>query len=267
MADPTDNDRPGDDVLVAFIDGELGDEERAGIDALLAADAELRARLEALKRGGRRFAEAFEVLLAAAPAGRLNAVLASAAHSRAAPPRGWRRLAAIAAAVAIFVAGAAVGSVAPRLWPGKPVEVAQAPAPGWRQVVAEYLVLTTSDTLSIIPESPAILSDELTAIGAKLGIELSADKLALPHVYLKQAQLFEFRGRPLAQIAYLSRDDGPVAFCIIANGQPDAGPAFEQREGSNIVFWTKDGRGFMLIGKAPRQTLEQLAGELAAHVS
>jgi hypothetical protein len=150
---------------------------------------------------------------------------------------------------------------------GRPVEVAEQPPPGWRQVVAEYLVLTTADSLAVIPESPAMLADEVAAVGSKLALELTPDKLALPHVYLKRAQLLEFRGMPLALIAYLSREAGPVAFCIIANGQPDAELAFEEREGSNIVFWTKDGRGYMLVGKVPRETLEALASDLAAKVS
>ncbi len=267
MANPDDNGRSEDAILVAYLDGELDSEERARLEARLADDAALKARLDELSRSDRRFAEAFDGLLAAAPVERLNAMLDGVAGAKAAgPSRRGRGLAAIAAALALFVAGGLVGYVASQATRQAPTETAQAPPPGWRQVVAEYLVLTTADTLAIVPESPAVLSDELAAIGERLALDLSPDRLALPHVYLKRAQLFEFRGMPLAQIGYLSRDDGPVAFCIIANGQPDAGVAFEQREGSNIVFWTRDGRGYMLVGKAPREKLEALAADLAAHV-
>jgi len=166
----------------------------------------------------------------------------------------------------LLVVGAVAGYLVSRAaGPGQPPQVAE--RPGWRQVVAEYMTIMTPETLSIIPQSPAILADEVSAVGRKISLDLTSEKLALPHVYLKRAQLFEFRGMPLAQLAYLSRDDGPMAFCIIANGRPDTGAAFEQREGFNIVFWTHDGLGYMLIGKAPRETLEAFASDLAGKVS
>ena len=89
----------------------------------------------------------------------------------------------------------------------------------------------------------------------------------MPDSALKRASLYAFHGKPLAQLAYLSPADGTFAFCIIANGKPDAPAAAEAREGFNIVFWNRNGLGYMLIGKAPPATLEALAGDLRAQVS
>jgi anti-sigma factor RsiW len=273
MAGPVDKGLPDDGVLVAFIDGELDADERRIVEKRLAADSALRARLDMLDRGGRPFAEAFEPLLAAAPHEQLDAIYAAATESLPkpgvvktnTPGRRWG-LAAIAAALAIFVVGAAAGFLVPLLTGlVAPVQVAE--SPNWRQVVAEYSTLTTAETLAAIPVDAGLLSTEVKTLGTRVSLQLSADKLMLPDVMLKRAQAFEFRGRPLVQFAYLSPVDGPLAFCIIANGRPDAAPAFEQREGSNIVFWTKDGRGYMIIGKAPRETLEAFAGSLAGTVS
>lgn len=265
MAEPVDSSRPDEGILVAYLDGALEAEERAALEARLASDPSLRARLEELRGGGRPFAAAYDALLDAAPTERLGVMLADATSGHAVRAGAGRRLAAIAAAIVLFLVGAAVGYLWPIYMDDDTVEVAESPAPpNWRQVVAEYQTLMTRDTLAIIPESPAVLSDEVTAIGERVGLELTPDRLELPHVYLKMAQLLEFRGMPLARLAYLSREDGPIAFCIIANGQPDAEFAFEQREGSNIVFWTRDGLGYMLIGHAPREALETLAGELAS---
>ena len=267
MADSANSDLPTDGVLVAYLDGELDGDERARIEARLAGDARLSARLDALERGGRHVAEAFDALLAAAPNERLDAMLTRVVKERGRKAPLLRRSMAAAAAIALFVAGAVVGYVVPQFTPDEPATVAQEQRPGWRQVVAEYLALTTSDTLAVIPDSPAVLLDELTAVGAKLALDLSLDKLKLPNIQLKRAQLFEFNGKPLAQLSYASKDTGPIVLCIIVNGQADAGLAFEVREGSNIVFWAKDGRGYMLIGKSPRETLEALAGEAAARLS
>jgi anti-sigma factor RsiW len=267
MTDPVDNTLSDDALLTAYIDGELAADERAELEKRLSADAVLGRRLAALKRGGRDFAGAFDVLLAGAPNERLTAILAQAAEQvhPAAPRRNWRAFA-IAASVALFVLGAAAGYLVP-LATGlvQPVQVAQ--APNWRQAVAEYMGFMTPDTLAIIADDPAALAGELSAVGEKVSVALSPDRLALPDAALKRASLYDFHGKPLAQLAYLSPAEGAFAFCIIANGKPDQAVAFEEREGFNIVFWNRNGLGYMLIGKAARATLEAFAGDLKAQVS
>ena len=267
MADPVDEPVSDDALLTASIDGELAAGERAALAARLAAEPALAARQAVLERGGRDFAGAFDLLLAGAPEARLSAILAGAVdRARPSPARrNWRPMA-IAASVALFVLGAAAGYVVP-LVTGlvEPVRVAE--TPNWRQAVAEYMGFMTPDTLAVIADDPAALTGELSAVGKKVAVALSPDRLALPDAALKRASLYEFRGKPLVQLAYLSPAEGAFAFCIIANGKPDEAVGFEQREGFNIVFWNRNGLGYMLIGKAPRATLESFAGDLTAQVS
>ncbi len=269
MADPMDghpNDAPGDDALLtAYVDGELFAGERAALEERLAGEAALVGRLDALKRGGRDFAGAYDLLLAEAPHERLSAILAEAAEQARPVRRRWRP-AAIAAAIALFVLGAGAGYVVPLLT-GMVQPVQGTQAPNWRQAVAEYMGLMTPETLAVIADNPAVLAEEVSAVGAKVSLDLTPAALALPDAALKRAVLYAFHGKPLAQLAYLSGVDGAFAFCIIANGQPDAAVASEVREGFNIVFWNRNGLGYMLIGKAPQKALEAFAGDLAAKVS
>ncbi|HVY20623.1 MAG TPA: hypothetical protein VHA70_11190 [Bauldia sp.] len=260
MADSADNDA----LLTAYLDGELDAAERGALEKRLLAEPSLKVRLDQLGRGGRPFGPAYDALLSAAPEARMQAMLADlvakhgAGRQRAA--RSWWSFPAIAAAVAIFIAGGLAGYGVPLLTHKAPDQ------PGWRQVVAEYQGLTTSDTLAAIVDNAPAMSQELATIGTKLAIDLSPDKLSLPDAALKRAQLFQFRGRPLVQLAYLAQQDGPMALCIIANGRPDEPAAFEMREGYNIVFWTDNGRGYMLIGKQPRAALEAYASDLQTKV-
>lgn len=265
MGDPADSPRDDDALLTAFIDGELEPRARAALAERLAVDATLARRLEFLRGGGRDIAAAFDLVLAEAPHARLAALLAAAGEQAQPPRRRWRS-ASIAAAVAVFVLGAAAGALLP-LATGlmQPVRVAE--APNWRQAVADYMGLMTPETLAIIPDDPAALADEVAAIGGKLALPLAPARLALPDAALKRAALYAFHGKPLAQFAYLSPAAGALAFCIIANGQPDGARAFEQREGFNIVFWNRNGIGYMLIGRAPRATLEAFASELRAEAT
>lgn len=269
MADPVDRPASDDALLTAYIDGELPAGERTALEARLAGDAALSFRLDELRRGGRDFATAYDALLSGAPHERLSAILAGAVDEVRPPQRPTRRswrLGAIAAAIALFVLGAGSGALVP-LVTGLVQPVPVAAAPNWRQAVAEYMGFMTADTLAVIPDNPAALADELSAVGGKIAVNLAPERLALPDSELKRASLYDFRGKPLAQLAYLSPADGAFAFCIIANGKPDAPVASEQREGFNIVFWNKNGLGYMLIGKAPPATLEALAGDLRAKVS
>ncbi len=48
------------------------------------------------------------------------------------------------------------------------------------------------------------------------GSTLDPQTVALPGLDLKGAILFQYDGKPLGQVAYLSTEYGPVAFCIIA---------------------------------------------------
>lgn len=264
MVNPVDSVGSDDDVLTAYLDGELDGAERAGLEERMLANPALKARLDELARGGRPFGPAYDALLAAAPAERLTAMLAeltakhAAVGQRSARSR-MRTFAAIAAALVVFIAGGAAGYLWSALHPAEP--------PGWRQVVAEYQSLTTAETLAAITDNPAVISQDLVAMGGKLDLNLTPDSVALPDVALKRTQLFSFHDHPLVQVAYLSPADGPIALCIIANGRADAPTAFEQREGYNIVYWTKGGRGYMLIGKASQQQLEAFASDLAGRFS
>ena len=260
-----------DAELVAYLDGALDPAARAALEARLAADPALSARCDTLAAGALGSREGFDLLLAAAPSERLSAILAAAeaeaARAAGASPRSrpWWPLA--AAAAVLLVAGGVLGFAAAWFLAPVPVVGAEAAAPGWRAVVAEYLTLYTRDTLAVVPDNAVLRAEELAEVGGRLSLQLTPDKVSFPELELKRAQLFQFKGMPLAQIAYLSTDDGPVAFCIIANGKPDEPPAFEERLGQNIVFWTKGGRGYMVIGKLPRPTLEALAASLESRVS
>src|SRR4051812_36472068 len=141
------NDAPGDDVLTAYLDAELSPEERTALEARVAADPSTKARLDALAASSRPYKQAFALVLDAAPRDRLGTMVNELAPRAlpAAPRRMWMA----AAAVVLFVAGIGIGlasrTPAPvGLRPAPTVATAPAAAaPSWRQVVAEYLVLTT----------------------------------------------------------------------------------------------------------------------------
>ncbi len=262
--DPFDDGR-----LTAYLDGELPAAERARLEAAVARDSGLRARLERLRAGGRPFDQAFEPLLEAAPVERLEARLAAAGAPHA-PPRSrtkssWlvrRPVAAMAAAIACaFLAGVAADRAVEALRPAP-----QAEAGGWRQAVAGYVALYTSQSLAAVPEDERARAAELAGVAAGLGVPLAPDRVDVPGASLRRAQLLQYDGKPLGQLAYLDPAYGPMAFCLIRNGKPDAPLKTETRGGFNVVFWAEAGIGYMLIARAPLDALVPRAETLASRI-
>ncbi|MDP2621197.1 MAG: zf-HC2 domain-containing protein [Hyphomicrobiales bacterium] len=265
-----------DEELVAYFDGELAPDRRAAVEKHLADESELRRRLELMIRGGRPFRQVFDLMLQDAPTDRLEAILentaAAAGDGQAPAGRAWplSRAASVAAALALFLAGMGVGSLVVPLKPPPAVPVAEQPADrseDWRQAVAGYLSLYTSETLANVPDDAAVKEQELAAVADKLGLSLTLDRIDLANVEFKRAQLFDYEGKSLVQLAYLDPDFGPVAFCIIADGDESEPARTEERLGMNIVYWAQQGYGFMVIGRAPADRLRPLADSLAARLS
>jgi len=254
MTVPTSDD--DDRKLTAYLDGELDGAERAALDARLAADPTLRARLDALRAAADGARAAFAALLETAPLAEMKTRLDAAL---AVPPRAaplWsRRAAAIAAAVAIVAFAAGLGAGRWSAGPGG--ELAE--HDDWRQTVADYVALYTSETFGSAP-SPR-LAEEIASLSRRLDTPLDVDRLQLDGLSLRRVVLFQYEGAPLGQIAYLD-DATPVAFCILRDGEADAPFASSSRDGLALASWAQGGRGFMLIGKIPIERLTALARSL-----
>jgi anti-sigma factor RsiW len=258
MTDPKDIGHISDEQLIAYLDRELSLEEHATLARRIAGDPELQRRLLVLSGGNRPFRQAFEPLLAHAPEERMKAMLsnlqATSPASRA--PR-WRVLGAMAAAILLFAAGLAADRLLTGSGPslGDITQTADRAQDDddWRQAVAEYLTLYSTDTLASLKN--------------KLALNLSSSQLATPGLSFKRAQLFEYDGKPLGQIAYLDPDSGPVALCMIRSDGGGSGQQTEQRQGFNIVYWTQSGHDFMVIGRMSLPQLQDLARDLSGRLA
>ena len=256
---------PSDELLVAFLDSELDGEERRRIDMLIKADPAVAERYEFLARSEMPFFDAFEPLLENAPTSNLEAILAKLPSPIAAEPkaRGWSRRSLVAAAVALVVAGVAVDRTYLRF------EHSSEESDGseWRDVVAEYLTLYTADTLADVASDADMQAQQLRTVGDRLGLKLPAAAIALPGVSFKRAQLLQYDGKPLGQIAYLDPMHGPLALCIVPSTRGANAPQVEKRYGMNVVYWSDQAHGYVLVGHNPIDELSTLADRVRAAIS
>ncbi|WP_248795779.1 anti-sigma factor family protein [Pseudomonas sp. MWU13-2105] len=253
MTDQRSHYTPTDEQLVAFLDDELGAEERNRIEAALAHDEALAERLEWLMRSDLPFQDAYGELLEQAPRARLEAMLHALPTEReAAAPMSRRGFLAVAAS--FMVAGIA----ADRLF-----QAWQTPAPSseisWRGLVADYMVLYTAQTLENLPGDDADHRAQLHSVEQHLGLALEPAQVQLPAAQLKRAQMLEYEHTPIAQINYLDPQHGPLALCITHSKTGTRALAQEVRHGMNVVFWSGPTYAYMLIGHNPLTELNGMA--------
>lgn len=249
---------PSDELLVAYLDGELTAEERTRVETAISTDEVVAQRFDYLCRSDLPFQDAFDSVLDEAPADRLQAMLAALPTPVSSAPQSMSRRGFIAAAAGFVVAGV----IADRLfldW--------RTPTHGWRGLVAEYMALYTPQTLDNLSDDPASQQAQLAAVNDRLGLALDASLIALPRPEFKRAQILEYDDVPIAQITYLDPVSGPLALCITRSISGAASPATEQRLGMNVVFWSDSTHAFMLIGHNPLDELGAMAQVVRARLT
>ena len=250
---------PSDEDLTAFIDGELTPEEAARIEAIMNEDESVAERLEFLARASLPFEQAFAPLLAEAPRQILETMLAAipaqpSARSGPKPAFASRRrfLGALAASL---VAGIAVDRAVIGI--GRDFS-AKDENSEWRSVVADYISLYTAETLAGPVPAREDQAAQLGPLDEKLGLSLSPEAVSLPGIDFKRALMLQYDDKPLAQIAYLDPETGPMALCIVKSDAGSKAPDLESRKGLNVIYWSNETHAFMLIGRIPADRMKEL---------
>jgi anti-sigma factor RsiW len=242
-----------DEDLTAFLDGEADAAMSDRISAALESDMALQDRLSALDIPRDALALAFDPVLASAP----PMPPLPDVEVQAQAPRGWGMLA------AGLGGGLAAGiALAMSLQLGAP-EPSQ---PGWLQVVANYQALYVPETLSKGPVLSAnAKAEQLANLSNILDVDLSNLTL-VGDLELQRAQQLGFRGKPLAQLAYVLPDGTPVAICILQSGKPASDVKTSEIEGLAAVHWTTGQHGVLVIGGNDPNVLSQIAPIVQASI-
>ena len=250
-----------DAELVALIDNELDESSRTALLARLAADEGLRQRYEELRRTSAPLTTAFEELLQQAPLARLRVALPAGQALRP-PPRRFSGIALRDLAAGVVIGLLAAGAAA---WAALSFGLI-GPQDNWRSAVAQYANLYTSETFSPLHPDAALQAQELSAIGAKLGANLTPESLALPGLRFTTAFMLSYEGSPLGVVAYVDPSGAPVLFCILANRGPDAPMRSERRGDLALAWWSGGGRRHLVIGRIPKEQAVSLAQILEKRV-
>ena len=233
------DDQISDEDLTAFLDQALEEDQAALIRAALARDPALSERLAALDFPMDQLQNEASVLAQHIPP-------VSPPVAKPLGPKVWW----IAASLA---AGIVIGAGAMRL--------ANAPDT-WVDVVASYQALYVPATLSGAVQAAEVTAAVISSFEAEAGLSL-AGVTEVDGLTFKRAQTLGIDGRTLLQLAYVTSDGTPVAFCLTPVSEKDQVAQASITYGLQAVNWIHNGTGFVLIGDLPSDRLLKFYGQLS----
>ncbi|KAA9005761.1 anti-sigma factor family protein [Histidinibacterium aquaticum] len=262
--------RPSDTLDVnAYLDGELGPEEAAQIEARLEDDPEALAQLETFARQKDDVAYALASISAKTPpnlkTARLERRLANALYNRTRPDRGTVLAPVLRGAVQLAAACAfvAVGWWGHANWtpPTQGVPEYVSEAVGAHQVFAEDLDRPAEFT-------PASIDSATEWFSTKIGVPVAAPDLGRYELTLVGARLLGTKEGPLAQFIY--EGDGGARYSLTLARHPDDRPLSPLQvvdyPGRSVGYWSTPNLDFALVGSSDRPELQDIVTTLASNI-
>jgi anti-sigma factor RsiW len=249
--------------LLAYVDGQLPAQRRSEVEAAVAGDTELVARVAALRASVLPYAAAFDSQQLPPLPPQLSASVAallddSRLSGRSRRQRTWPRMA------AAFAAGVLCCAVALNLLSGAgtPMSAAAQVSP-WIKAVADYQQLYSRATVADVTEDPQLSTRVIADLRATDGLSVQVPDLRSAGLAFKRVQRLSFHQQPVVQMVYLPAQGEPVALCVTADARADESPHMQQLGELNAVTWRRNNLGYVLLGKASAATLLDLGHQLA----
>ena len=227
-----------DEDLTAYLDGELEGEKTALLESALSQDLSLSHRLASLDFPLDRLHKEAKALSDNVSPFQMPS--ASSSSSKV-----WL----VAASLAL---GTVIGAGAMRL--------AEAPDT-WVDAVASYQALYVPATLSGAMQPSDISTAVISAFEADTGVSLEG-VTELKGLTFKRAQTLGIGGHMLLQLAYVTDDGTPVAYCLTSVEDVDRQATASTSHGLQAVDWVRNGTGFILIGDLSKEQLLTLQVQL-----
>lgn len=271
--------KPSDDTLVAYLDGELDESARTEVEAWLDSDTVIRDRLAALTESASLLRAAFdpvlhepvpEQLLAAARGETLGgadvnkvARLDAARQKRWTAPR-WLHWAAAAGLGGLVIGGGLGYFVA---GPDEAQQqVAAVQTANWLDNIAGYhkLFVSAGANDTALVDVPA--SDD----AARKAVQKLPSDFRLPNLQpwglqFQGARYLFIEGEPGTQLFYTTDNKalGPITVVVAATTKPDLAPTFDRRGNLNVLYWRHHGHAYALVGTADIGYLWNISNDIA----
>lgn len=254
-----------DDLLVAYVDGQLAPKQARAVDKVLEQDDVLAKRVAALKKAHKRLEAAFDAILVGEEAELTSHPVPQARGffvSWSALVQASLATAGMLLAVVMLLAGFGWPIKMPQIVWGERIAVdmeAVGSIPrDWQEEVARAQTLLGRDSLEVGLESQANAELARFQLAREIGPNLVVPELASEGFRFRRAQLLRFDAEPVAQLLYLGASGAPLALYAKAGEGSDA-PRFRRYGAIGGVAWSQEGVTYLLAGEADEASLLRLA--------
>ena len=259
--------RPSDDMLVAFLDGEVDEAQFAEIAAWLDRDPSLRARLASLSEATALVREAFEPILREPVPERLFAATHSSPETNVVAfqpkpagrilgntPRWWITMA-TAASFACFMFGASISYVATT----DSKSVGKTAGPNLDNFPVLHIQMLNATATEASVEIPPPETDK------PLPSDVILPDLKPWGLVFVGGRRIAAEGKPAFQFTYTTdnKELGPVTLFVTNTAEPDVEPTFDNRENVNMLYWRHRGHGYYIVGGANKGWMWSLKNDIA----
>jgi anti-sigma factor RsiW len=262
-----------DELLMAYVDGQLDKPQATVVSHLLRDDADLIRRTGRLQQTQARLLDTFGALLREGP-------VTASAHPRGtggarnaprgASGRGGGFLTAGMMGMLLLL-GAAAGvtfTYYSGLSPAPPPRVEetalQMPPSNWAEDMAELHAFFTTDTVAVSPDSQTnaeVVKFQL----AKLSNSLTLPDFSANGLKFTRGQLMSYRGSKLMQLIYTSKTE-PLVAVYISVGQGETPVLPGQFGDVKTVSWSARGLRFVIAADMTHEALRALAATTQAQL-
>ncbi|RIA56789.1 anti-sigma factor family protein [Dichotomicrobium thermohalophilum] len=274
-----------DELLLAYLDGQLGRPQAQSVERMVGASDELRARVERLKTSQSYLIQTFETLArrtrstsrpqrpaqarspqgqsAQAPAQGIELHTESSEPPVKAPRRSLAKLLLWAGVLSVLAAVIGYGAGKwMRLNSDPAVEKidARVPAPAnqWAADVARLHSHFTTGSIAADPESQTNRDLVELQLSRILNKPLKVPSFPDHALTFRRGQVLSYRGSRMMQLSYAGADSGLVSLYVMSGG-PEAGLSAVSQRGVTSVHWSQDGVRYVISGKLPETGLRALA--------
>jgi anti-sigma factor RsiW len=248
-----------DELLVAYVDGQLAHKQSSAIERVLAHDDVIARRVAALKKAHRRLEAAFDAVLAGEE---------EAAVSHPVPPSPgllipWPTLikaglaaAGIALAIGLFIAGYGLPNRGPDgMASGADGGYVGSVPQDWREEVLRAQALLSRASVEIGLDSQGDHDFIALRLGRAIGTAFTPPDLGKEGYRFARAQILRFGAEPLAQLLYLGASGAPLAL-YVKKGGADAAPHAKRYGALEGVAWSQGGVAYLLAGESGKPLAE-----------
>ncbi len=285
--------KPGDELLVAYLDGELDGPRRVEIEAWLEHDSAGRDQVARLSESAALLRAAFdEVLREEVPERLITAARGGDAVHEAeilpfrprrriagfAAPRHWWIAIPVAASFFGLMIGGGLGYLGLGKVPGagddKQIATLSASTNNWLDNVAGYhkLFVSAAQGENSFADIPA--AGDSGEVIQKISQRTAQPGVRVPNLkpwglVFQGTRVVVIEGRPAAQFIYTADNQavgnaiGPLTVVIGSSKRPDIAPTFDRRQDTNVLYWRRKGHAYAIVGQAEPGYMWNLVNDIA----